>query len=103
MTELATMLLDRDARHWWSSQEPQRKIGVRAISWEHFSDIFKAHFMGEHRLSVLHYRFETLTQDFWTARQYRELFLGLGLHKKVRARGSYRARIGLELIWLELK
>jgi hypothetical protein len=27
----------------------------------------------------------------------------LGLHKKARARGSVRARIGLELIWLELK
>jgi hypothetical protein len=29
--------------------------------------------------------------------------LSLGLHKKARACGSVRARIGLELIWLELK
>jgi hypothetical protein len=61
MAELATTLLDHDARHWWSSQEPQHEGGVRAMSWERFSDIFRARFMGEHQLSMLRYRFETLT------------------------------------------
>jgi hypothetical protein len=32
MAELATTLLDRDARHWWSSQEPQHEGGVQALS-----------------------------------------------------------------------
>jgi Retrotransposon gag protein len=68
MVEIATNLLDHDARHWWSSQEPQHEGGVRAMSWERFSDIFRARFMGEHRLSVLRYRFETLTQGSRTSR-----------------------------------
>jgi hypothetical protein len=53
---------------WWSSQEPQHEGGVRIMSWERFSDIFRARFMGEHQLSVLRYRFETLTQGSRTAR-----------------------------------
>jgi Retrotransposon gag protein len=47
------------------------------MSWERFSDIFRARFMGEHQLSVLRYRFETLTQGSRTARQYGELFIRL--------------------------
>jgi Retrotransposon gag protein len=77
MAELATTLLDHDARHWWSSQEPQHEGGVRAMSGERFSDIFRARFMGEHQLSVLRYRFETLTQGSRIARQYGELFIRL--------------------------
>jgi Retrotransposon gag protein len=77
MAELATTLLDRDARHWWTSKEPQHEGGVRAMSWERFSDIFRARFMGEHQLSMIRYRFETLTQGSQTARQYGELFLRL--------------------------
>jgi Retrotransposon gag protein len=77
MAELATTLLDHDARHWWSSQEPQHEGGVRAMSWERFSNIFRTRFMGEHQLTVLQYRFETLTQGSRTAPQYKELFLRL--------------------------
>jgi Retrotransposon gag protein len=77
MAELATTLLDRDARHKWSSQEPQHNGVVRAMSWERFSDIFRVRFMGEHQLFMLRYRFETLTQGSRTAHQYGELFLRL--------------------------
>lgn len=59
-TELAVTLLDGDARHWWTTQQPQYEGGP-SIPWRWFTDAFRVCFMGRDRLRVLRHSFESLT------------------------------------------
>ncbi|KAJ4785318.1 ATP-dependent RNA helicase glh-1 [Rhynchospora pubera] len=76
-TELAATRFDKDAIHWWATQQPQYQGGGPSIPWEWFTDVFRARFMGETQQEELRRRFETLTQGAMTARQYGETFLRL--------------------------
>ncbi|KAJ4820047.1 polyprotein [Rhynchospora pubera] len=76
-TELAATRLEKDARHWWASQQPQLPGEGGNIAWEVFKDVFRARFMGETQQVELRRRFETLTQTGLSARQYGEMFIRL--------------------------
>ncbi|KAJ4817103.1 ATP-dependent RNA helicase glh-1 [Rhynchospora pubera] len=75
--ELAATRLEKDARHWWASQQPQLQGEGGNIAWEVFKDVFRARFMGETQQVELRRRFETLTQTGMSARQYGETFIRL--------------------------
>ncbi|KAJ3704225.1 hypothetical protein LUZ61_007930 [Rhynchospora tenuis] len=76
-TELAATRLEKDARHWWASQQPQHQEEGHNIAWEVFTNVFRARFMGETQQTELRRRFETLTQTGMSARQYGETFIRL--------------------------
>ena len=75
--ELASILLERDARHWWATQEHLLDGGVQGTTWAHFVEVFQDRFMGDQQLSNLRSRFESLTQGNLSVRQYGEEFLRL--------------------------
>lgn len=79
-TELATTLLDRNARHWWTSQQSQHLGGAPNTRWEWFIVMFRARFISEKQLSALIRHFETLTQGGMTARRYGETFICLSCY-----------------------
>ena len=76
-TELASTLFERDARHWWATQEPLLDGGAQGTTWARFVEVFQDRFMGDQQLSNLRSRFETLTQGNLSVRKYGEEFLRL--------------------------
>ena len=66
--ELASTLFERDARHWWATQEPLLDGGVQGTTWTRFVEIFQDRFMGDQQLSNLRSRFESLTQGSLSVR-----------------------------------
>ncbi|KAJ3704277.1 hypothetical protein LUZ61_007982 [Rhynchospora tenuis] len=76
-TEIAATLFDKEAQHWWTSQEPQYQGDGPSIPWDWFTQVFRARFLGRAQRAELRRQFETLTQGDMSARQYGETFIRL--------------------------
>ena len=45
--KLASTLFERDARHWWATQERLLDGGVQGTTWARFVEVFQDRFMGD--------------------------------------------------------